>query len=375
MSCNTCTNSTNIGNSGGNCCNQKAMDVVTPLEEIRNGDQNFCFTEITDEICENLSNDEGIHPSATNSNSDCEDLSSLNDLATGSLNNLLIPLNMCDVDAFKCWLKSLISWNWNMYKAIICAICGLWCRVHNLFDNTKILFSNDTILQEQIECLSNALVDLYRKTAGPTQLNFSSSGSGITWVGHSGTPKWAEGNNYKNPDTWTSVPDTNHSNYWIDSNPDSLKGKFFMQYGGSGNGWASARFIDYILTISKQKTNTDGSIDITYVLEFGNFKGHGVDTGGITVDYNIKIQNQTIWKFRGDTGADYNISPNISKLTGNAHIEPNGTYSGALLNFHVSYPNGEYSANTFNIGFLIKNPVAALPECIKDLQGQKKLDC
>lgn len=137
MSCNTCTNSTNIGNSGGNCCNQKAMDVVTPLEEIRNGDQNFCFTEITDEICENLSNDEGIHPSATNSNSDCDDLTALNDLAIGSLHNALMVLDLCDIDAYKCWLDSLLSWQWNVDKAIICAICGLWKIVHCLDEKTQ----------------------------------------------------------------------------------------------------------------------------------------------------------------------------------------------------------------------------------------------
>lgn len=375
MACSTCGGNSNTGSGGGSCCSQKAMDVVTPLEEIRNGDSNFCFTEVTDEICENLANDEGIHPSATNSNTSCDDLKSLNNLATGSLNNSLIPLNFCDLDALKCWLSSLLSWNWNMFQAIICTLCGLWCRVHNLFDNIKILFDNDSTLQAQIECLSNALVDLYRKTAGPTQLNFSSSGSGVTWVEHSGTPEWASGDNYKNPDTWASVPDTNHSNYWIDSDPDSLEGKFFMQYGGDGTGWAAARFIDYTLKISKQGTNADGSIDVSYTLKFGNFKGHGVDVGGVTVDYDIKIQDQTVWKFRGDTGEDYNIVPKISSLTGEAHIAPGGTYNGALLDFYVSYPNGEYTPSTFNIGFVIKNPVAALPDCIQDLQGQKELNC
>lgn len=150
MSCNTCTNSTNIGNSGGNCCNQKAMDVVTPLEEIRNGDQNFCFTEITDEICENLSNDEGIHPSATNSNSDCDDLTALNDLAIGSLHNALMVLDLCDIDAYKCWLDSLLSWQWNVDKALICAICGLWKNIGDIVNVTN-------NLQKQIDDINKKL--------------------------------------------------------------------------------------------------------------------------------------------------------------------------------------------------------------------------
>lgn len=126
-------------NSGGSsaCCKMRAMDIVTPLNDIRNGDKNFCFTRITDKICENLMNDEGIHPSATHSNTDCDDLSSLNDLSTGSLNNALMQLDLCDVDAYKCWLDSLLKWQWNVDKAIICAICGLWKIVHCLDEKTQ----------------------------------------------------------------------------------------------------------------------------------------------------------------------------------------------------------------------------------------------
>lgn len=127
MGCTSCGQGNNQGSSSNSgCCDLRAMDVVTPLEDIRNGDENFCFSEITDKICENLQNDEGINPSAKHSNTDCDDLTSLNDLATGSLHNALMTLNLCDVDAYKCWLDSLLSWQWNVDKAIICALCGAW---------------------------------------------------------------------------------------------------------------------------------------------------------------------------------------------------------------------------------------------------------
>nr|DAV18295.1 MAG TPA: hypothetical protein [Caudoviricetes sp.] len=131
MACINCKN----GDSG--CCKMRAMDVVTPLATIRNGDRNYCFTSITDKICENLMNDEGIHPSATHSNTDCDDLKALNDLSTGSLHNALMALDLCDVDAYKCWLDSLLNWQWNVDKAIICAICGLWKIVHCLDEKTQ----------------------------------------------------------------------------------------------------------------------------------------------------------------------------------------------------------------------------------------------
>ncbi len=153
MGCATCGQSnSNTSGGGSGCCNLRAMDVDTPLANIQNGDKNFCFTEITDKICESLANDEGIHPSATNQNSDCDDLSSLNDLATGSLHNALMTLNMCDVDAYKCWLDSLLSWQWNVDKAIICAICGIWEKIHEMED---IIFSvikfDYTILDPHVE--------------------------------------------------------------------------------------------------------------------------------------------------------------------------------------------------------------------------------
>lgn len=127
----------NCKSEGSGCCRMRAMDVATPLNTIRNGDPNYCFTEITDKICENLMNDEGIHPSATHSNTDCDDLKALNDLSTGSLHNALMALDLCDVDAYKCWLDSLLNWRWNVDKAIICAICGLWKIVRCLDEKTQ----------------------------------------------------------------------------------------------------------------------------------------------------------------------------------------------------------------------------------------------
>lgn len=154
MGCATCGQSnSNTSGGGSGCCNLRAMDVDTPLANIQNGDKNFCFTEITDKICESLANDEGIHPSATNQNSDCDDLSSINDLATGSLHNALMTLNMCDVDAYKCWLDSLLSWQWNVDKAIICAICGIWEKIHCLDEKEK-------YLQCQIDMMKDILLGL-----------------------------------------------------------------------------------------------------------------------------------------------------------------------------------------------------------------------
>jgi|GEM_PF-3765117 len=135
MVCTSCgQRATQSSNSGSGCCDLNAMDEVTPLNKIQNGDEEFCFNEITDKICENLQNDEGIHPSATHSNTDCDDLSSLNDLATSKLHNALMVLDICNIDDYKCWLDSLLGWQWNIDKGIVCAICGLWSNIHKIND-------------------------------------------------------------------------------------------------------------------------------------------------------------------------------------------------------------------------------------------------
>ncbi|EOH86687.1 hypothetical protein [Enterococcus pallens] len=148
MACTSCGKKRSGGSVVG-CCTLNSMDEQTPLEKIRNGDDEFCFIEITNAICESLKNDEGIHPSATHSNTDCEDLSALNDLAIARLHNALMVLNICDVDEYKCWLDSLVSWQWNVDKAIICAICGLWENIHDLWDEIEDLWKEiDKIWKE-----------------------------------------------------------------------------------------------------------------------------------------------------------------------------------------------------------------------------------
>lgn len=169
MGCTSCGQRATHSSSGSGCCNLNAMDEETPLEKIRNGDEDFCFIEITDQICKNLQNDEGIHPSATHSNTDCEDLTALNDLASAKLHNALMTLNMCDVDEYKCWLDSQVSWQWNVDKALICAICGLWKNIHDLWADLDKIWQNINELwlainkiNQQITSITNEITSIWK---------------------------------------------------------------------------------------------------------------------------------------------------------------------------------------------------------------------
>ncbi|OFI46948.1 hypothetical protein BG262_02935 [Floricoccus penangensis] len=113
---------------------------------MQNGNSNFCFSEVDDDICKSLANNEGINPTEKSKHSDCEDLKALNDLGMGDVHNSLKFLDMCDVEAWKCWLFSLVTWIWNINKAMICAICGLWDALdkQNWEINTKYEITEET---------------------------------------------------------------------------------------------------------------------------------------------------------------------------------------------------------------------------------------
>lgn len=134
MACNSCGNKSGFNGSCNSCSKVPDIDTETALETIKNGDENFCVNEVTDEICDNLQNDKGIHPFNGKNNTDCKDLHALNTYLNGNLWNSLKTLDFCDINALKCWLYNLVSNSWNMTKALVCAICGLWKKVHELED-------------------------------------------------------------------------------------------------------------------------------------------------------------------------------------------------------------------------------------------------
>ncbi len=196
MGCTSCGQATTRKIGGTGCCQLNTMDEETPLEKIRNGDEDFCFIEITNKICESLQNDEGINPSAAHSNTDCDDLNSLNDLAAAKLHNALMVLDMCDVDEYKCWLDSLLSWQWNVDKGIVCAICGLWTNVHNLWDKVENL--QDQINQIQQSITINGKIEVPREVpinpglVTPVDLGNVTSDTRIAITWHLGSTRSTE---------------------------------------------------------------------------------------------------------------------------------------------------------------------------------------
>lgn len=82
----------------------------------------FTATEET-----SLKNDTGLNPSS--GNNDCTDLNNMNDCLIGNMVDEIDAYDVCD---WKDYTKNLVDNIWTVFKGIICAICGLWTRIHKI---------------------------------------------------------------------------------------------------------------------------------------------------------------------------------------------------------------------------------------------------
>ncbi|OFI46770.1 hypothetical protein BG262_02940 [Floricoccus penangensis] len=132
MGCSSCGQNNNVSTYTSNASisvasdnsDKISIDTNKAWQQISNGDSSFCLNEINEEICKNIAADNGIHPYKGKSNSSCDDMNALNDYGLGTVMNDLNSLSLCDINSWKCIFVKLISWLWNMNKAMICFICG-----------------------------------------------------------------------------------------------------------------------------------------------------------------------------------------------------------------------------------------------------------
>lgn len=95
-------------------------------EDLREHAPDFVFNGVTDTVCTSLKNDTGLNPEATVIHDDCEDLNLANDCLVGRMDNELDSYDVCD---WKDFMHKFIPNLWNLLKAMICTICGLWIRI------------------------------------------------------------------------------------------------------------------------------------------------------------------------------------------------------------------------------------------------------
>lgn len=139
-------------------------------DSIRQNDPSFVINGLGDEECASLGNDTGLVPSS--GNNDCEDLNNINDCLVGNMETEVDAYDVCD---WKPFMKKFIPNVWTTFKAIICAICGIWTNIHNIWKRLQELLDKINCVYGGLEALadgigstigSQAFVRYYRDNSG-----------------------------------------------------------------------------------------------------------------------------------------------------------------------------------------------------------------
>lgn len=99
----------------------------TACNDLREYAPDFVLNGVTDTVCENLANNEGL--SGADGHVDCDDLHDVNDCLIANMDDEVESFDVCE---WKDFMHQYIPNNYETLKAIICSICGQWDRMSDL---------------------------------------------------------------------------------------------------------------------------------------------------------------------------------------------------------------------------------------------------
>ena len=180
----------------------------------------------------------------------------------------------------------------------------------------------------------------------PLQLKFSTStNANIEYFG-TGVPAWTQA--YAN--AWRFANSDTDYGYMTNGNTT------YIQYGHNDPSiWASMRFWGESVKVLEEVTNPDNSITVKIRVKALFWWSKRVSSNaGYRVDYDIKLNGQSIWSFSGYT-TDEVIKNDESSQEFTVTIAPEERSSASALNISITYPNGEYPNNNFFVGVFLYN--------------------
>lgn len=98
---------------------------------LRENNANFIMNGVTDTVAASLANNTGFNPCLTSLHNDCEDLNDANDCLIGHLDD---DVDNYDVCKWKDFMHNFLPNLYEMLKAIIAAICGLWTAMSDVIE-------------------------------------------------------------------------------------------------------------------------------------------------------------------------------------------------------------------------------------------------
>lgn len=133
--------------------------------------------------------------------------------------------------------------------------------------------------------------------------------------------------------------------------------RVFVQYGQESSRWGSARFFGEQVVIDSEVENADGSItaDVTVTPLFFNGRIHDYSVGNVSVVYDVRVNNQTVYSYSGDT-ADSFTNGEGSPLQFSVTVQPEQISHATAFQIFITYPNGEFVNNSMFVGISLRNP-------------------
>lgn len=98
-------------------------------QELRDYAPNFVQNGVNTRVANSLKANTGFNPNLSVLHNDCEDLNDANDCLIGSKRDEIEAYEVCD---WKEFMRKFLGNLYEMLKAIIAAICGLWIRADRL---------------------------------------------------------------------------------------------------------------------------------------------------------------------------------------------------------------------------------------------------
>lgn len=133
--------------------------------ELKENAAEFVQNGVTTTVCNSLKNDTGLNPKLTTLHTDCEDLDTATDCMIGMMEKEIDSYDICD---WKDFMKKFINNLTQILKAIICAICGIWTNIHDLWDKVNCVYNAIKKLVSILDSTTSgtSFVRYYRDNSG-----------------------------------------------------------------------------------------------------------------------------------------------------------------------------------------------------------------
>lgn len=173
-------------------------------QDLSNAAPEFVTNGVTNAVCTSLGNNTGLDKN--NGHNDATDLHIANDCLIGRMKTEIGGFDVCD---WKEFMKLYIGNDYEMNKAMICAIGGLWKTIQTIIDalgggNGRI----PVIRRYRVTVPASAFGQSWRVTQGAQEATYFTPGSEPGYFNVENITEWfaGSGNNEEVGEFWVKVP-------------------------------------------------------------------------------------------------------------------------------------------------------------------------